>query len=63
MDTLVRPAGRARRHMGGIAVAHIHTGDVHCVMPPSPELEEKIIAAKAMVAAGMDLSEVRGGRG
>ena len=44
-------------------MAHIHTGDVHCVMPPSPELEEKVIAAKAMVAAGMDLSNCEDGLG
>ena len=44
-------------------MAHDHTGDVHCVMPPSPELEEKIVAAKAMVAAGQDLSESEVGLG
>ena len=38
-------------------MAHIHTGDVHCVMPPAPELEQKIIAAKEMLAAGQDLSQ------
>ncbi len=37
-------------------MADIHGGDVHCIMPPAPELEEKIIRAKAMVAAGQDLS-------
>ena len=39
-------------------MAHTHTGDVHCVVPAAPELEQKIIAAKAMVAAGASLSEV-----
>lgn len=33
---------------------------VHCVMPPAPELEEKIRAAKELVAAGRDLSEQKG---
>jgi immune inhibitor A len=30
--------------------------DVHCIMPPAPELEEKITRAKAAVEAGADLS-------
>lgn len=32
-------------------------GDVHCVMPPAPELEERIVAAKSLFDAGRDLSE------
>ena len=42
-------------------MARTHTprpaGDVHCVMPPAPELEDRIIAAKALFEAGRDLSE------
>ena len=31
--------------------------DVHCVMPPAPDLEKRILAAKSLFQAGHDLSD------
>lgn len=46
-------------------MAHPHTShsggdagsDVHCVMPPAPELEQRILAAKALFEEGRELDE------
>ncbi len=33
---------------------------IHCVMPPAPELEERILATKELLESGRDLSEAGG---
>jgi immune inhibitor A len=44
-----------REHHDGGHCVHWH--DVHCVMPPAPDLEEEIVAAKQRLLAGADPSE------
>jgi immune inhibitor A len=50
-----------------VANGQVHTcgveddGAVHCVMPPAPELERRILQAKALIAEGRELTE--GGNG